>query len=204
MGHYKRVQRAGGTGGYNRRERNGWAKSGESETKYHGRSSDDRRWRFSVVVCAAGVLTMRSIFFRLLDMSNEHEIENISRFLHTSIPFTMAPDLPLTRSAWKDRLATLPGSPDAIPSFFFGHGSPLLAFSSDLAERDTRWHSVIKYIGPEGPLANFLRDFGPALLAKYQPKGILVFSAHWDTKGEKLGVSLPPLAWYFDVSPHGE
>ncbi|KAF8275230.1 hypothetical protein EI94DRAFT_1695734 [Lactarius quietus] len=36
---------------------------------------------------------------------------------------------------------------------------------------------------PEGPLANFLLDFGPA---KYQPKGILVFSAHWEGQGEQL------------------
>ena len=111
----------------------------------------------------------------------------------------MTSDLPLTRPAWKDRLATLPGSSDAIPSFFFGHGSPLLVFTSDVADRDTRWHSVIKHVGPDGPLANFLRDFGPALLTKYQPKGILVFSAHWDTTGEQLGetffsqTSDPPL-----------
>ena len=125
--------------------------------------------------------------------SHQHDIKNINRGSDTTISLTkMALDLPLIRSAWQDRLATLPGSPDAIPSFFFGHGSPLLAFSSDLAERDTRRQSVIKHIGPEGPLANFLRDFGPALLAKYQPKGILVFSAHWETKGEKLGTSLPP------------
>ena len=99
----------------------------------------------------------------------------------------MASDLPLTRPAWKDRLATLPGSPEDIPSFFFGHGSPLLVFSSDVVARDTKWQPVIKHMGPEGPLANFLRDFGPALLAKYQPKGILVFSAHWETKEEQLG-----------------
>jgi len=98
----------------------------------------------------------------------------------------MASDLPLTRSAWQDRLATLPGSPDSIPSFFFGHGSPILAFSSNLADRDTQRRAVIKHAGPESPFANFLRDFGPALLAKYQPKGILVFSAHWETEGEQL------------------
>ena len=97
----------------------------------------------------------------------------------------MASDLPLTRPAWQDRLATLPGSPEAIPSFFFGHGSPLLLF----ANRDTRRHSMVKHMGPDGSLANFLRDFGPALLAKYQPKGIVVFSAHWETTGEQLGRS---------------
>jgi aromatic ring-opening dioxygenase catalytic subunit (LigB family) len=33
---------------------------------------------------------------------------------------------------------------------------------------------------------------GPALLAKYQPKGILVFSAHWETNGEQLGTLRSP------------
>ncbi|KAN0140662.1 Extradiol ring-cleavage dioxygenase class III enzyme subunit B [Lactarius tabidus] len=94
----------------------------------------------------------------------------------------MASDLPLTRTAWQDRLATLPGSPDAIPPFFFGHGSPLLVFQ----RVDARWHAVMKHFGPESPLSNFLHDFGPALLAKYQPKGILVFSAHWEMQGEQL------------------
>lgn len=41
--------------------------------------------------------------------------------------------------------------------------------------------------GKEGPLAQFLEDFGPALLEKYNPKGIVVFSAHWETRGERLG-----------------
>ena len=111
----------------------------------------------------------------------------------------MASDLPLIRSAWQDRLATLPGSPDSIPPLFYGHGSPLLLFSKDVADRDTRWSpGMIKHWGPESPLANFLRDFGPALLAKYQPKGILVFSAHWETQGEQLGMSFSPSA-AFDV-----
>jgi len=64
---------------------------------------------------------------------------------------------------------------------------------------------VVKHIGPDGPLANFLRDFGPALLAKYQPKGILVFSAHWETKGEKLvtdyGDENPLLMDYYNFDP---
>jgi len=116
----------------------------------------------------------------------------------------MASDLPLTRPSWQDRLATLPGSPEAIPSFFFGHGSPSL-LSNDVAGQDTRWQSVIKHLGPNGPLANFLRDFGPALLAKYQPKGILVFSAHWDTTGEQLvtdyGDENPLLMDYYNFDP---
>jgi hypothetical protein len=117
------------------------------------------------------------------------KIRDSNRGTPTSLSFTMASDLPLTRSAWQDRLATLPGSPDTIPPFFFGHGSPLLVFPKDIADRDVRRHSVIKHYGPESPLANFLGDLGPALLAKYQPKGILVFSAHWETQEEQLGMS---------------
>lgn len=50
--------------------------------------------------------------------------------------------------------------------------------------------SAVETMGPQGPLANFLRDFGPALLEKYKPKGIAVFSAHWDSAGERLGASI--------------
>lgn len=49
---------------------------------------------------------------------------------------------------------------------------------------------VMEHMGPKGPLATFLKDFGPALLKKYQPKGIVVFSAHWETAGERVGVFL--------------
>ncbi|RXW24899.1 hypothetical protein EST38_g956 [Candolleomyces aberdarensis] len=42
------------------------------------------------------------------------------------------------------------------------------------------------YMGPSGPLAQFLAEFGPALLEKYKPKGIVVFSAHWETTEERL------------------
>ncbi|KAI0256490.1 Extradiol ring-cleavage dioxygenase, class III enzyme, subunit B [Lactifluus subvellereus] len=99
----------------------------------------------------------------------------------------MSSDLPLTRPAWQDRLATLPGSPSDIPAFFFAHGSPILVVSKDDAiAQNPRMRAFVEHTGLESPLANFLRDFGPALLAKYQPKGILVFSAHWETEGEQL------------------
>jgi len=39
---------------------------------------------------------------------------------------------------------------------------------------------VGKIGGPNGSLAEFLKKFGPFLLT-YQPKAIVVFSAHWDT-----------------------
>jgi len=99
----------------------------------------------------------------------------------------MASDLPLTRSAWEHRLATLPGSPSHIPAFFFAHGSPFLTVSKASVPQNPYLRAMAELSGLESPFANFLRDFGPALLAKYQPKGILVFSAHWETEGEQLG-----------------
>ena len=97
-------------------------------------------------------------------------------------------------SPWKDRLATLPGSPSDIPAFYFAHGSPLLVVSKDdPASQNPRMRPLVEHTGLESPLANFLRDFGPALLSKYQPKGILVFSAHWETEGEQLGALRFPL-----------
>jgi len=108
---------------------------------------------------------------------------------HFTIQITMSSDLPLTRSAWKARLAALPGSPGQIPAFFFAHGSPFLTVStsSAVAAQNPHMRAMIEHTGLESPSANFLRDFGPALLAKYQPKGILVFSAHWETEGEQVG-----------------
>ena len=79
---------------------------------------------------------------------------------------------PRTQSEWRQTLDSLPSTPDNIPAFFFAHGSPILVSS-----------------GRKGPLATFLADFGPALLQKYQPKGIVVFSAHWETLGERLGAN---------------
>jgi hypothetical protein len=102
----------------------------------------------------------------------------------------MSSALPLTRPAWQDRLATLPGSPNHIPAFFFAHGSPVLTFSNDPPNPNPLMRALVKNGGKESPQADFLRDFGPALLAKYQPKGILVFSAHWETEGDQLGGSL--------------
>ncbi len=92
--------------------------------------------------------------------------------------------LPKTQIEWRRALDELPATPDKIPAFFFGHGSPALAFP----ESESR-SGPMKDMGPRGPLASFLKDFGPALLSKYKPKGIVVFSAHWETSSERLGMS---------------
>jgi len=45
---------------------------------------------------------------------------------------------------------------------------------------------IITYQGAKGPLSKFLSHFGPTLLKRYQPKGIVVFSAHWETSSERI------------------
>lgn len=98
------------------------------------------------------------------------------------------PSLPKTQEEWRKALDDLPARPDKIPAFFFGHGSPMLAFpEKDASARGMG--EVWNAMGPAGPLGTFLKDFGPALLKKYNPKGIVVFSAHWETQGERLGMS---------------
>ncbi len=92
--------------------------------------------------------------------------------------------LPSNQAQWRDALEALPSTPDNIPAFFFAHGSPALAFP----ENYSFGGGLSSWQGPKGPLAKFLKDFGPALLRKYKPRGIVVFSAHWETLGERLGL----------------
>ncbi|KAF8163133.1 Extradiol ring-cleavage dioxygenase, class III enzyme, subunit B [Crassisporium funariophilum] len=89
-----------------------------------------------------------------------------------------------TASNWQQALEALPETPDKIPAFFFAHGSPMLAYPK--AAMDSSMGGMAAYQGPNGPLANFLSHFGPTLLKKYKPKGIVVFSAHWETMSERL------------------
>ena len=95
---------------------------------------------------------------------------------------------PKTRDKWQEALEALPATPGKIPAFFFGHGSPMLAFPESTTT--SRSDELLGAMGPKSNLASFLRDFGPALLKKYKPKGLVVFSAHWETEGERLGVFL--------------
>ena len=89
-----------------------------------------------------------------------------------------------TTNGWKQALDALPSTPDKIPAFFFAHGSPMLALPPSQA---SAMGGMAAYHGPTGPLAKFLADFGPTLLEKYKPKGIVVFSAHWETMTERVG-----------------
>ena len=86
----------------------------------------------------------------------------------------------MSDSDWQQALEALPATPARIPAFFFSHGSPMLAMDSLVG-------GIVAHHGASGPLFRFLSHFGPTLLKKYQPKGILVFSAHWETGSERLG-----------------
>ncbi|KAF7320984.1 LigB domain-containing protein [Mycena chlorophos] len=113
-------------------------------------------------------------------------------------------DIPTLQAAWRADLAALPSTPDNIPSFFFGHGSPMLVAPPSF-NRGSRFEALAKWGGPQGALATFLKDFGPALLSKYKPKAIVVFSAHWETTRERLvtdyGASNPLLMDYYNFPP---
>jgi len=95
----------------------------------------------------------------------------------------------------------LPATPENIPVFFFAHGSPVLAFTNP-----EEMGPMGKYQGRNSPLYEFLKDFGPTLLKKYNPKGIVVFSAHWETEGERqvtdYGDENPLLYDYYGFSEY--
>ncbi|KAL1707444.1 Extradiol ring-cleavage dioxygenase, class III enzyme, subunit B [Schizophyllum commune] len=108
------------------------------------------------------------------------------------------------QAKWRAQLDTLPSNPESIPAFFFGHGSPMLAFPEN-TRAVFGGPTMFQWAGPHGPLAAFLKDFGPTLLKKYNPKAIVVFSAHWETYGERLvtdyGDENPLLMDYYGFQP---
>jgi len=109
---------------------------------------------------------------------------------------------PQTRIEWCTALDSLNIDRESIPAFFFGHGSPTLLV--DPSEMGHRFSGLSELAGPSSRLAKFLVDFGPALLSKYNPKAILVFSAHWETDDEILvtdyGNDQPLLMDYYGFS----
>ena len=86
---------------------------------------------------------------------------------------------PKTKEEWLKALDDLPSSPEKIPAFYFAHSSPMM-------EMDIPGIPMSK----SGALPQFLQDFGETLVKKYKPKAIVVFSAHWDTDGTRLGTQL--------------
>ncbi|TDL27259.1 Extradiol ring-cleavage dioxygenase, class III enzyme, subunit B [Rickenella mellea] len=111
--------------------------------------------------------------------------------------------VPKTKAEWLAALNSLPSTPDNIPAFFFSHGSPALVWPENVPH--PRMGDLMKSGGPKSPLAQFLAEFGPTLLEKYQPKGILVFSAHWESEGQfqvtDYGNDQPLLMDYYGFHP---
>ncbi|KIK63692.1 hypothetical protein GYMLUDRAFT_162506 [Collybiopsis luxurians FD-317 M1] len=111
--------------------------------------------------------------------------------------------VPSNQPEWRAALQALPSNQDRIPAFFFAHGSPALASGQSPARFAAGRATFAER--PNGPLAEFLRDFGPTLLEKYKPKAILVFSAHFETEGETLvtdyGDENPLLMDYYNFPP---
>lgn len=102
---------------------------------------------------------------------------------------------------WVERLKSLPETPEKIPVFFFAHGSPVLVFP---AHQAAAMGPMAAYQGPGGVLYTFLKEFGPTLLEKYKPKGIVVFSAHWETHSTRLVTDYkenPLLMDYYGFQP---
>jgi len=88
----------------------------------------------------------------------------------------MTATTPKTREEWLKALDDLPSSA-TIPAFFFAHASPIIEIL-EVPEIP---------MSKSGALPQFLKDFGKLLVEKYNPKAIVVFSAHWDTDGTQLG-----------------
>ena|ERR1700761_5861657 len=73
----------------------------------------------------------------------------LSRILRSAMITT---DLKTLQESWKKNLDALPATPDKIPTFFFGHGSPLLAMPPSSSGGDMR-----SWAGSGGPLSAFLK-----------------------------------------------
>lgn len=71
-----------------------------------------------------------------------------------------------------------------MPSY--NTSEPLLIYPPSLSVASSGMAAVADIQGPKGSLARFLKDLGPALLKKYEPKAIVVFSAHWETNNGAL------------------
>jgi aromatic ring-opening dioxygenase catalytic subunit (LigB family) len=62
----------------------------------------------------------------------------------------------------------------------------MLAFAEGISTSGS--DELLDSMGPKSKLASFLSDLGPTLVRKYKPKGIVVFSAHWETDGQRFGM----------------
>jgi aromatic ring-opening dioxygenase catalytic subunit (LigB family) len=100
-----------------------------------------------------------------------------------------------TSKQWTELLNSLPDPVDKLPAVFLAHGSPMLLSPEKEANKLAALSSVG---GPRGLHKQFLKEFGPFLLKKYKPKAIVVFSAHWETRGTIEVMSNDENELYYD------
>lgn len=102
-----------------------------------------------------------------------------------------------TRDGWRAALDALPKVEPGgtLPSIFLAHGSPLLLFPR---QYPLPFGDLNTIGGPGGPHSAFLVDFGKFIMEKYQPKAVVVFSAHWETKGHLEVMSYEKNHLYYD------
>ncbi|SGY62982.1 BQ5605_C007g04762 [Microbotryum silenes-dioicae] len=93
-----------------------------------------------------------------------------------------------TPEEWRKAIAALPALTETeqrIPAIFLAHGQPMLITPPELIS-DERKAGLGEVQGPNSALVQFLKDLGPALIEKYNPKAIVVLSAHWESRGGAL------------------
>ncbi|KAK7023911.1 4,5-DOPA dioxygenase extradiol-like protein [Favolaschia claudopus] len=153
------------------------------------------------------LFTVISAFYLSPSTLRNKFLAGLPRVFHRSPtmaqPLSSSTEVRELQEKWRKNLDELPEG--KIPAFFFGHGSPMITYSPDSTRAGGMPPGILKWGGSQGPLATFLKDFGPALLKKYQPKGIVVFSAHWETQAVRLvtdyGDENPLLMDYYGFPP---
>jgi hypothetical protein len=96
---------------------------------------------------------------------------------------------------------------DALTRLYVTHGlaiAPLLSWPEDTPIPSGLSRGAWDWMGRDGPLGQFLDDFGPALVEKYNPKGIVVFSAHWETDKERFGECRYQVHYQGNIAQSGE
>jgi len=100
-----------------------------------------------------------------------------------------------TRAGWTAALEALPevAPGGRLPSIFLAHGSPMLLWPKQQVP-----FGMMSIGGPDGPHAKFLVDFGKFIMERYRPRALVVFSAHWETRGHIEVMSYEKNHLYYD------
>ncbi|CAG8599505.1 6484_t:CDS:10 [Acaulospora colombiana] len=152
--------------------------------------------------CAVGAVRRPSSSGGILSVAGRLRPINLSTIRPLAILSTallhramsnMCEVLPTTRPEWQKALDSLPTPSSTIPAFFFAHG----LWPKAIAPSSGPFAALYKDMGPEGTLSQFLQDFGKTLRSKYDPRAVVVFSAHWESPVSDYGAENPLLMDYY-------